>query len=74
MSYRTNDNPLACRRSFNRVEHPIVSDTGCPSPSEPSHEWLSDEVGLDSKVGQGLQHGIAERMGQAVKLVARSGG
>jgi hypothetical protein len=66
MSYRTNDNPLACGRPFNGVEDPVVSYASCPSPGEPSHEWLSDDVGLDSKVGQGLQYGVTERMGQMV--------
>jgi hypothetical protein len=66
MSYRTNDNPLACRRPFDRVEHPVVSHASGPSPSEPSHEWLSNDVGLDSKVGKRLQYGVTERMGQAV--------
>jgi hypothetical protein len=66
MSYRTNDHPLASRRPFNRVEHPVVSHASCPGPSEPSHEWLSHDVGLDTKVGQGLQHGVTEGMGQAV--------
>jgi hypothetical protein len=66
MSYRTNDNPLACRRLFDRVEHPVVSHASCPSPSEPSHEWLSNDVGLDTKVGKRLQYGVTERMGQAV--------
>jgi hypothetical protein len=66
MSYRTNDYPLACGRPFNRVEHPVISHARCPSPGEPAHEWLSDDVGLDSKVSQGLQYGVTQRMGQAV--------
>ena len=66
MSYRTNDNPLACSRPFNRVERPIVSHVSCPSPAEPSHEWLSDEVRLDSEVGQGLQYCVTQRMGQPI--------
>lgn len=66
MSYRTNDNALARRPPFNGVEHPVVSHASCPCSGEPSDEWLSNDVGTDGKVAQGLQHGVTERMGQAV--------
>jgi len=60
MSYRTNDNALACGRPFNRVEHPVVSHPSCPSPGEPTDESFSDGIGFDSKVGQGMDHGVTQ--------------
>jgi len=60
MSYRTNDYPLACRQPFNRIEDPVVPHAGCPSPGEPAHELLSNGIGFDSEVLQGLEHGVTE--------------
>ena len=64
MSYRTYDNPLACRRPFNRVEHSVVPHPRRPSPGQPTDQRLSDDLGLDGKVGQGMQHCVAERKRQ----------
>jgi hypothetical protein len=61
VSYRTNDNPLACGRPFKRIEHSVVSNSRRPSPGEPPDEWLADDVGLDGKVSQGVQHCVTER-------------
>ena len=65
MSYRTNDNSLARRRAFNRVEHPVVSYSRRPDPGEPSNKTPSDNVRLDGKVSQRMQHRVTERKGQA---------